>query len=195
MPVSLLTGGGQNQEYTTFSNLAPVQKGFYGLEELETIPEQNAITAEVQETQTLVNGSIIKLRLTTDVYINGTLIPKDQFVFGAVSLSNERLMITINNIRYQNAIFPVALKVYDLDGILGLYVPGAISRDVAKQSADRSVQAIGLSDWDNSLSGQVASAGVEAAKNLVSKRMKLTKVTVKAGYKVLLIDEKQNQIH
>jgi hypothetical protein len=38
---------------------------------------------------------------------------------------------------------------------------------------------------------QAASAGIEAAKTLLSKKSKLIKVTVKAGYQVLLRDEQQ----
>jgi hypothetical protein len=42
------------------------------------------------------------------------------------------------------------------------------------------------------LGAQAASAGIDAAKGLIRKKAKLVKVTVKAGYRVLLKDEKQN---
>jgi len=53
------------------------------------------------------------------------------------------------------------------------------------------MQSIGLTSLDPSWSAQAASAGVEAAKTLFSKKVRLIKVTVKAGYQVLLKDEKQ----
>jgi len=121
------------------------------------------------------------------------LIPKDNFLFGEATLSGERLGIKIGSIRYQNSLFPVELSVYDLDGMLGIYIPGAITRDVAKQSADRTIQGIGLTTLDPSLGAQAASAGIEAARDMISKKVKLIKVTVKAGYQVLLRDEKQKQ--
>lgn len=83
------------------------------------------------------------------------------------------------------------LSIVDMDGIEGVYVPGAITRDVAKGSADRAVQGIGFTTLDPSLGAQAANAGIEAAKTLLSKKAKLVKVTVKAGYQVLLRDEKQ----
>jgi hypothetical protein len=46
---------------------------------------------------------------------------------------------------------------------------------------------------DQSISAQAASAGLQAAKGLFSKKMKLIRVTVKAGYKILLKDQKDNQ--
>lgn len=170
------------------------QNGFYSLDEsVPTDDTQNAIQAVIHETQTLVAGSTVKLRLVNDVYINGILIPKDNFLFGEATLNGERLEIKIGSIRYQNSLFPVQLSVYDMDGMNGIYIPGAITRDVAKQSADRAIQGIGLTTMDPSLGAQAASAGIEAARDLISKKVKLVKVTVKAGYQVLLRDEKQKQ--
>ncbi len=167
--------------------------GFYALEENTDVPEQNAIQAAVNENQTIVTGSTVKLRLLNEIVVNGTVIPKDNFVFGKASLDGERLTIKIANIRYRNSLYPVELAVFDLDGLDGIRIPGAITRDVAKQSVDRSLQAIGMTSLDPSMEAQAAGAGIEAVKSLVSKKVKLVKVMVKAGYKVLLRDEKQKQ--
>ncbi|RED27032.1 conjugative transposon TraM protein [Flavobacterium cutihirudinis] len=168
---------------------------FYSIDEnLDSEPQQNSIEAIIHETQTIVNGSIIKLRLKTDVFLQGILIPKNTFLYGMASLKGERLEVKINNIQYQNSIFPVELSVYDLDGIDGIYIPGAISRDVAKTSADRSLQTLGLNGVTDSWGAQAAEMGIEAAKSLMSKKIKLIKVVVKAGYQVLLYDEKQKNL-
>ena len=167
--------------------------GFFGLHDEEINDTQNAIEAVVHETQTLVNGAVIKLRLLNDIYINGSLIAKDNFLFGFASLNNERLEVEIRSIRYDQSLYSVKLEVYDMDGLRGIYIPGAISRDVAKQSADNSLQLMDLSSMDPSLKAQAASAGAGAAKNLLSKKVKLIKVMVKAGYKVLLKDKNVQQ--
>jgi conjugative transposon TraM protein len=168
--------------------------GFYSLIGTTAIEDpQNAIQAVIHETQTIVDGSTVKLRLLNDVFINDVHIPKDNFLYGIASLRGERLSIKINSVRYNNSLFPVELSVYDMDGLNGIYIPGAITRDVAKQSADRSMQTIGLASLDPSWQAQAAGAGIEAAKTLVSRKVKLVKVTVKAGYQVLLRDEKQKQ--
>ncbi|WEK21366.1 MAG: conjugative transposon protein TraM [Candidatus Pedobacter colombiensis] len=188
-PVSMLTGK-QTFQARTLAN------GFYGLDNGTdlTLPTSNiAIQAVVHETQTLVNGSTVKLRLTDAVYINGVYIPKDQFVFGIANLSGERLIISINSIRNENMLFPVDLNVYDMDGLAGIYIPGAIGRDVAKQGGERTVQGFGMTTLDPSLGAQAASAGIEMTRNLLSKKVKLVKVQVKAGYQVMLLDEKLNK--
>lgn len=169
---------------------------FYALDESENDGlMQNAVQAIIHETQTIVNGATVKFRLTNDIFISGIKIPKDNFLFGTASLKGERLTINVTSIRYNSSLFPVDLSVYDMDGLPGIYIPGAINRDAAKASADRSMQTLGVASLDDSWGAQAAGAGIEAAKNLLSKKVKLVKVVVKAGYKVLLRDEKQKQNH
>ncbi|MDR2272001.1 MAG: conjugative transposon protein TraM [Sphingobacterium sp.] len=168
--------------------------GFYALDsEEQQAEDQNTVDAVIHETQTIVNGSTVKLRLLNDIYVNGRLIPKDNFVFGTAALSGERLVISISSIRFKKSLFPVALAVVDIDGIDGIYIPGAISRDVAKQSTDRAIQDLSFGTMSDNIGVQAAGAGLEAAKSLFSKKVKLIKVTVKAGYKVMLKDEKQKE--
>lgn len=155
---------------------------------------QNALGAAVHETQTIVNGSVIKLRLTADIALHGTTIPKNTFLYGMAALKGERLEIKIENLQHHGSIFPVQLSVYDMDGIEGIYIPGAISRDVGKASANRSIQTLGLTGVTDSWGAQAAGMGIEAAKSLMSKKVKLIKVVVKSGYRVLLYDEKQKNL-
>ncbi|RYE56082.1 MAG: conjugative transposon protein TraM, partial [Sphingobacteriales bacterium] len=147
----------------------------------------------VHESQTLVNGAVIKLRLLADVYINGTLVPAGAFVFGTVQLNGERLEVGINSIRHNNLLLPVKLQVYDLDGLPGIYIPGAITREVAQSSVDNAAQMLEITSLDPSLKAQAANAGLGAVKSLLSKKTKLVKVVVKAGYRVLLKDNTTEQ--
>jgi conjugative transposon TraM protein len=149
------------------------------------------IEAAVAETQVLVSGSTVKLRLLDDIRIGGHLISKDQFIYGIASLGNERLKIQFSSIRSGNHILPVSLEAYDLDGLTGIYIPGSLDRDVAKQSGDQALSAMALTSLDPSIGAQAAGAGIQAAKSLLSKKIKLIKVTVRAGYRVLLKDTKQ----
>lgn len=179
-----------NQEDEVFA----IRNAFYGLDEqLSEASLENAIEAVIHDTQTIVAGSTVKMRLLSDVYINGQRIKKDQFVYGTCAISGERLTIGITSVRDEHSLFPVSLKVFDLDGLEGIYIPGAITRDAAKQATSQSIQDIQLSSLDNSLGVQAATAGIEAAKGLFSKKAKLIKITVKAGYQILLKDANQKQ--
>jgi hypothetical protein len=108
-------------------------------------------------------------------------------------LNNERLEIEVNSIRNGNSLFPVKLEVYDMDGLPGIHIPGAITRDVAKQSADNGLQLMELTSVDPSLKAQAATAGINTVKSLMSRKVKQVKVLVKAGYKVLLRDKNVQQ--
>ena len=170
-----------------------IANGFYSLENETSRMRSNAIEAVVHENQALVNGAIIKLRLLSDIYINSCKIPKGNFVFGIVSLNGERLEVDVNSIRSGNNLFNVKMEVYDMDGLPGIYIPGAIARDVAKQSADNSLQMMELTSLDPSLKAQATAAGIGTLKNLLSKKVKQIKCVVKAGYKIL-VKNKDNQL-
>jgi conjugative transposon TraM protein len=192
--ISLLQSGRKAND--TVIKRKPVHNNFYDLNLNNTltneVTEEHAIEAVIHQTQTVMSGSTVKLRLIGDIYINGILIPKGNFIYGTASLENERLSININAIRYQNNLLPVALEVYDLDGLSGIHIPGSISRDVAKQSTEQSLQNIELTTLDPSLAVQAANTGIQAAKSLLAKKVKLIKVTLKAGYKILLKDNNKN---
>jgi conjugative transposon TraM protein len=163
--------------------------GFFGLDEV--ITEEgiaNGIRAVIHDTQELVEGATVKMRLVDAVTIQGKNIAAGQFLFGTCAINGERLTIEINSVRDGNALLPVALSVFDLDGLEGIYIPGAITRDAAKQASGNALQNVQLMSLDPSIGAQAAAAGVEAAKGLLGKKAKLIKVTVKAGYQILLKD-------
>ncbi len=173
----------------TVSNQSPADSavnGFYSLDVPGESIKSNAIEAVVNEDQVLVSGSIIKMRLLDDAYIGDVKIPAGNFVFGTVALEEERLNVSVNSIRLGSSIYPVKIKLYDMDGMEGICIPGAINRDVAKQSAENNLQTMQVTSMDPSLAAQATAAGISTAKNLLSRKMKLVKVMVKAGYKVLL---------
>ncbi|MDQ2753285.1 MAG: conjugative transposon protein TraM [Bacteroidota bacterium] len=134
----------------------------------------------------------MQVRLSQDIDVNGTSIENGSYVFGTASLSDERLQIKITSIQWKNNVYPVSLEVYDMDGLRGVYIPGSIGRETAKQSADRAISGMGLTSLDPSLGAQTASAGIEAVKSLIGKKIKLVRVTIPAGYHILLKDSHSN---
>lgn len=177
-----------------FSGVDTIVKGFYSFsddKELERA-DQNAIEAIVAANQTIVNGAVVKLRLLNDVYINGKLVPKDVLVAGIATLDGERLTVEINSIRSGKSIYTVKLEVYDMDGLPGIYIPGTINREVAKESLNNSLSLADMTTLDPSLKAQATATGIGTIKSLVSKKAKLVRVQVKAGYKVLLNNKNQN---
>jgi conjugative transposon TraM protein len=168
---------------------APGLNAFYGLEQEpdnDSTSNTTTIQAVVHETQTLQNGSTIKLRLLQDIFVGGHRIPANNFIYGQCSVNSERLNIQLTSAVCNDEIYPIALKVFDTDGLEGIYVPGAITRDVTKEGVSQGISGMGITSLDPSLGAQAASAGIETAKSLLSKKIKAVVVTVKAGHRVLL---------
>ncbi|TKK64706.1 conjugative transposon protein TraM [Ilyomonas limi] len=166
-----------------------IQNAFYSESNSLTMADTtdaNAFGAMIAETQTVVNGATVKLSLQQEITVQGKIIPKGCLLYGIAALKNERLTIGIHSIRFGNNILPVSLNVYDMDGLEGIYVPGSISINAAKQSADRVTSGFGTSLFNPSLGAQAANAGIETARTILSKKIKLIKVTLPAGYQVLL---------
>ena len=150
-----------------------------------------AIQAVIHQDQTIVSGSVIKLRLIDSILVGEMVIPRHEFVYGIASIGGERMNIDIATLRYGNAILPVSLAAFDLDGLEGLYTPGALTRDAMKQGADDAMQSLQFMALDPSLSAQAATAGLQAAKGLFRKKSRQIRVKVKAGYQLLLHDLNQ----
>ncbi|OQP65477.1 hypothetical protein A3860_17590 [Niastella vici] len=168
---------------------------FFGLENETDIsqPEDlSTISAVVHQDQLLQNASIIKLRLIQDIFIKGTRIPAGTFIFGQCSLGDQRLEIRFNSIAYNNIIYPIQLTAFDTDGNEGIYIPGAIGRDEAKNGVDRAIQQMQLATLNPGIGAQAASAGIQAAQSFLSKKVKRVQVTVKAGHRVLLKSRQSN---
>jgi conjugative transposon TraM protein len=117
---------------------------FYSLDDESNVDARPSglIEAVIPEAMNVVSGSVLKLQLLSDIYVKNTLVSKGTFMYGEATLNNERLKINITTVKCQDEIVPVSLSVYDQDGLEGIYTPGAITRDVAKQSSDQSLQSI-----------------------------------------------------
>lgn len=156
----------------------------------------NTIPAVVHESQTIVNGAKVKLRLLSDLSVQGRKVPKDSFVYGIASISNERLNISIQSIFYENNILPFSLAIYDRDGLPGIAIPGAKEESLAKSSLENIVQGIQVPQINGTIfspptfSQQLSNLGlttaVSAIRELVNGQLRVVKVYVKANYKIYL---------
>jgi conjugative transposon TraM protein len=160
---------------------------FYSLEDGgmgEEIP--NAIAAVVQEDQQVQEGSIVKMRLTQMVFINGVELPENYFVYGVAQLNNNRMQVRVNGVQYGGNVLPVSLTVFSEDGMEGLPVQGGALKGAGNQVIDRSLQSVGVNGLNMGIGAQVAGAAVQAGKSLLKKNAKAVKITLTAGYPVLL---------
>lgn len=144
-----------------------------------------AVPAEIAGGGKVVQGSRIGLRLLDSVVLKNVVLPKGHLVFGLCRLVNQRLLLDIKSIRFGELIVPVELTMYGLDGLPGLAAPDAVLGEVAERGAVDAVSGVSVYGMDG-IAGQVAGAGIDAAKSLFSKKVKVVRVRIREGEKVLL---------
>ncbi|MBB6240473.1 hypothetical protein HDC90_005150 [Pedobacter sp. AK013] len=149
-----------------------------------------AIPAVIASDKKVVQGATIKLLLLDTLRVNGVLIPKGHELFGACKITNQRLLLDIKQIRLGNAIIPSDLSLYSYDGMLGLDAPEAVLNETMNDGAGNAVGEVALNTFDQSLVTQVAGAGIDAAKSMLTKKLRKIKVKLKGGQAVLLRDNK-----
>jgi len=145
-----------------------------------------AIPAIIDGKQKVADGAAVKLKLTDTVTLKNQLLPKGQELFGVCQVTNQRLLLTIQNIRLDKQIIPVNLTVFSLDGMPGIPAPEAEFGNAAGSGADQAIQSMQFMTMDQSLGAQAAAGSINAAKSLFGKKVKKIKVKLANEYPVLL---------
>ncbi|WP_299581920.1 conjugative transposon protein TraM [Mucilaginibacter sp.] len=152
-----------------------------------------AIPAVIEGKQKVMNGGTVRLKLTDSIKLKGVLLPKGQLLFGACQVTNQRLLLNIQNIRVGKDILPADLTVFSLDGMPGIPAPEAELTDAAGNGADNALSNMQFLSMDGSIGGQAAAGGINAAKGLFSKKVKKVKVKLQDNFAVLLRDNSRKK--
>lgn len=166
-------------------------RGLRDADDTLTGGDTSAIEAMVAEEQVLVTGGQLRLELLRDIVAGGQRIPRGTALSGTVSLSGERLRVSVTAIAYDGRVYPVNLIATDEDGLAGIYIPGAPMSDAARETAEQEAGSIGPTILSTSLAGEAAGAGVNLARSMLQKKIRPVKVTVPAGYRVILVQQNQ----
>ena len=156
---------------------------------------KNTIAACVQGDQTVTDGQTVRLRLLEPMRVSGRTIPRNTTLVGAARLQGERLEIGIISLEHQGNIIPVELEVYDSDGQAGIFVPGSMETDAAKEIGANMGSSLGSSinistDAGAQLASDLGKGVIQGVSQYISKRMRTVRVHLKSGYRVLLYQEK-----
>lgn len=153
--------------------------------------DRNTISACVHNNQTVMDGQTVRFRLLEPMSVSGREIPRNALVVGTAKLQGERLSIIISSLGYRGSIIPVELSVYDTDGQAGIFIPGSMERNAAKEIAANMGTSVGSSvnistDAGAQLTADLGKGLIQGTSQYFAKKMRTVKVHLKAGYKVLL---------
>ena len=156
--------------------------------------DRNTVLACVNSTQTLVNGQNVQLRLLELVEVGGIKLPVNSLITGIAQIQGERLQIVVHSLENNGKIVPVQLTAYDIDGQQGLFIPGSAETTALKEITASMGRDAGtsISITQGTTAGQqlAADAGrslIQGTSQYISKKLRTTKVTLKAGHRLLLM--------
>lgn len=154
--------------------------------------QKNSIGACIDRTTTVTDGKEVPLRLTEPMRAGGVLIPANTVLTGTARIDGERMTITVSAVQYRGSVIPVELLVYDMDGGEGISVPASDEISAVKEIAANAGSGLGSSititdDAGTQLLSDLGRSVIQGTAQYVGQKMRQVKVTLKAGYRVLLL--------
>jgi conjugative transposon TraM protein len=169
---------------------------FYTAGALEQVVQpKNSIKACVQETQTIIGESGVRLRLLEPAQTPNRTIPKGTILTANAKLEGGRLQMKVISIELDGNILPVDITVYDLDGQQGLYVPyspemNALTEMAGNMSQQSSTSLMLTQSAGQQVASDLSRGVVQGISGYFSKKVKTPKVTLKAGHQLFLVSKK-----
>ncbi len=156
------------------------------------VSEKNTISAVIHDDQTVVDGQTTRMRLTEPLMAGTMIIPENTILTGVAKIQGERLDILISSIEYQGTIVPVEMVTFDSDGQKGIYIPGSLEMNAAKEIVANMGNSVGTSftmteSTGAQLTSDLTKGAIQGLSAYMQKKIRQVKVTLKSGYKVMLM--------
>ena len=162
---------------------------------ITTVSDRNTIPACVYGAQSVTDGQTVRLRLLEPMAVADRIIPRNAVVVGAAKIQGERLAIEITSLEHDGTVIPVELEVYDTDGQPGIFIPNSMEMNAVREVAANMGGSLGSSiNISTNAGAQLASdlgkGLIQGTSQYIAKKMRTVKVHLKAGYRVMLYQEK-----
>lgn len=179
------------QEYGT----KPRNLGFHSLTTATSSSIRNTLKVVVDRTTTLQEGDYVALRLMETARIKDLRIPRQSKLIAQAKIEGNRMHLLIKSIEVEGHIATVKLSAYDTDGQEGIYIPGSENVSALKEMGANIGGSMGTSfTFASSAKDQIiseAARGVmQGASQLLQKKLRTIKVTLKGGYRLFLVQTK-----
>ena len=179
------------QQYGT----KPRNMGFHSLTSAVAAVPRNTFSVVVDRTATLKEGDNVALRLLETAKVQGLRIPRQSRLIARAKIEGNRLHLLVKSIEVEGRIIAVKLSAYDTDGQEGVFIPGSEDINALKEVGANIGGSMGTSfTFASSAKDQIiseAARGVmQGASQLLQKKLRTVKVTLKGGYRLFLVQTK-----
>ena len=172
--------------------------GFYTAEGREqSNNDRNTISAVIHDNQTIISGQTVKVRITEPMVVGNSVVPANTILTGVGRIASERVQIIISSIEHHGSIIPIELSAYDTDGQSGIYVPGSMELNAAKEIVGNMGSSMGSGinisqqGAGDQLLSDLGRSVIQGTSQYVASKAKEVKVTLKAGYRIFLFISEQ----
>ena len=169
--------------------------GFHSLTSTAAPTMRNTLKVVVDRTTTLKEGESVVLRLLETAKVQGLRIPRQSRLIASAKIEGNRMRLSIKSIEADGHIIAVKLSAYDTDGQEGVFIPGSENINALKEVGANIGGSMGTSfTFASSAKDQIiseAARGVmQGASQLLQKKLRTVKVTLKGGYRLFLVQTK-----
>ncbi len=152
-----------------------------------------------QEIRKGTMGERIRIRLLDDILVGTSVLSKGTYLYAWISgYEPQRVKLTISSVMVGDKILPIALNIYDQDGMEGLYVPASSFREFSKDMGGNVTGGMNLQmQQDPSSMNQMYMSALQrvftSSSQALSKRIRQNKANLKYGTVIYLIDSEELQ--
>lgn len=169
--------------------------GFHSLTGTAAPTMRNTLKVVVDRTTTLKEGDNVVLRLLEAAKVQGLHIPRQSRLIASAKIEGNRMHLLIRSIEVNGHIIAVKLSAYDTDGQEGVYIPGsedinALKEVVANIGGSMGTSFTFASSAKDQIISEAARGVMQGASQLLQKKLRTVKVTLKGGYRLFLVQTK-----
>ena len=156
---------------------------------------RNTLSVVVDRTTTIRQGDFLRLRLAESARIEGMTLPPNTVLIAQSTIDGNRMKLHVTSVEHVGRILAVKLSAFDLDGQEGLAIPGSEEVSALKEVGAGVGGTIGTSftfasSAKDQLIAEAARGVMQGASQLLQKKLRTIKVTVKSGHQLFLVQAK-----
>ena len=167
--------------------------GFHSVGKATPSIARNTLSVVVDRTTTIRQGDFLRLRLAESARIEGMTLPPNTVLIAQSTIDGNRMKLHVTSVEHAGRILAVKLSAFDLDGQEGLAIPGSEEVSALKEVGAGVGGTIGTSFASSAKDQLIAEAArgvMQGASQLLQKKLRTIKVTVKSGHRLFLVQAK-----
>ena len=193
--VSSLSGTMSDADFVKMYGTKGRNLAFHSMNNERKSVERNTIRVQIDHTLVLKEGDDVVLRLLENARIGDLHLPRQSRIIASAKIEGHRMLLLVKSIEHAGRILPIKLSAYDMDGQEGVYIPELENLSALKEMGANIGGTMGTSftfasSAKDQIISETARGVMQGASQLLQKKLRTIKVTIKGGYKLFLMPTK-----